>query len=121
MVSSFFQIILQIFFREAFFESENLELGEKKGKSFLIPEPAKHKLWSWSWFSTFPSCFKEGVLLQAFHRGKGVPLKGPFLALFSQGNFGKVNENAYFSVFRIFCYVSPVSLGYLEPRFARQF
>ena len=46
-----------------------------------------------------------------FHRGKGVPLKGPFFAHFSQGNFGKVNEIVLFSVFRIFCNFSLLRLA----------
>ena len=41
------------------------------------------------------------------HRGQqGVPLKGPFLALFSQGILTKVSENAPFRVFLhllVFC------------------
>ena len=50
-----------------------------------------------------------------FHRGKGVPLKGPFFAHFSQGNFGKVNEIVLFRVFRIFWYFDPASLGHSLP------
>ena len=50
-----------------------------------------------------------------FHRGKGVPLKGPFFAHFSQGNFGKVNEMRVFRVFNIFCFFEPASLGYSDP------
>ena len=46
-----------------------------------------------------------------FHRGKVVPLEGPFLGCFSQGNFGEMNENTHFSDFRIFCYFDPTSLG----------
>ena len=40
-----------------------------------------------------------------FHRGKGVPLEGPFLGCFSQGILGEMNENTHFkdSDFRIFC------------------
>ena len=34
---------------------------------------------------------------------QGVPLEGPFLALFSQGNLTKVNEMRSFRGFRIFC------------------
>ena len=49
-----------------------------------------------------------------FHRRQGVPLKGPFLALFSQGNLSKVNEIVHFSDFRIFCSFDPASLGYLS-------
>ena len=48
------------------------------------------------------------------HRGKGVPLKGPFLGHFSQGNLSKVNENVHFSDFRMFCYFDPVSVGYFS-------
>ena len=48
-----------------------------------------------------------------FHRGKGVPLKGPFFALFSQGNLGKVNEIMHFDDFRIFCDFNPALLGIL--------
>ena len=46
------------------------------------------------------------------HRRQGVPLKGPFLAPFSQGNFGKVNEIVLFSRFCIFCNFSLLRLGY---------
>ena len=59
------------------------------------------------------SFFQEEKSL--FHKGKGVPLEGPFLGYFSQGNFGKVNENVHFSDFRMFCFWSPVSLGVLAP------
>ena len=45
------------------------------------------------------------------HREQGVPLKGPFLGHFSQGNLGEMNENAHFSVFRIFCGFDPALLG----------
>ena len=45
------------------------------------------------------------------HRGKGVPLEGPFLGCFSQGNLTKVNEIVLFHRFRIFCYLDPASLG----------
>ena len=45
------------------------------------------------------------------HRRKGVPLKGPFLGHFSQGNLSKVNENVHFSDFRMFCYFDPTPLG----------
>ena len=41
-------------------------------------------------------------------QAQGVPLEGPFLGHFSQGNFGKVNENVHFSDFRIFCIFDPV-------------
>ena len=41
------------------------------------------------------------------HRRQGVPLKGPFLGHFSQGNLSKVNENVHFSDFRMFCYFDP--------------
>ena len=40
-------------------------------------------------------------------QGQGVPLKGPFLGHFSQGNLSKVNENVHFSDFRMFCYFDP--------------
>ena len=44
---------------------------------------------------------------------KGVPLKGPFLAHFSQGNFGKVNEIVLFRrIFASFVYFDPASLGH---------
>ena len=56
------------------------------------------------------SPFKKRLL----HREQGVPLKGPFLGHFSQGNFAKVNENAHFSVFCIFGYFDPASLGHLS-------
>ena len=49
------------------------------------------------------------------HRRQGVPLKGPFLGHFSQGNLSKVNENVLFSDFRMFCYFDPTSLGFLTP------
>ena len=49
------------------------------------------------------------------HRGKGVPLKGPFLAHFSQGNFGKVNENVHFGDFRIFAFFKTLLRLPLEP------
>ena len=40
-----------------------------------------------------------------FHRGKGVPLEGPFLGVFHRGFLGEMNENTHFSDFRIasFC------------------
>ena len=41
-----------------------------------------------------------------FHRGKGVPLEGPFLGCFSQGILGEMNENTHFSDFRIFLRIS---------------
>ena len=56
---------------------------------------------------------KPFLLMESFwvlHREQGVPLKGPFLALFSQGILSKVNENAHFGHFRIFfgaCFVWP--------------
>ena len=51
-------------------------------------------------------------------RGKGVPLKGPFFAHFSQGNFAKVNEIVHFSVFRIFCYFwTPLGHWHFRPSF----
>ena len=50
---------------------------------------------------TLPNAFFTGV----------VPLKGPFLGHFSQGNLSKVNENAHFSDFRMFCCFDPASLG----------
>ena len=43
------------------------------------------------------------------HRRQGVPLKGPFLGHFSQGNLSKVNEIVHFSDFRMFCFLSPIS------------
>ena len=36
------------------------------------------------------------------HRGKGVPLKGPFLGCFSQGNLTEMNEMRGFRGFRMF-------------------
>ena len=47
--------------------------------------------------------FGRGSPMVHLHRGKGVPLEGPFLGCFSQGNFGKVNEIVLFHHFRIFC------------------
>ena len=58
--------------------------------------------------------FGKGSSMVHLHRGKGVPLKGPFLAHFSQGNLSKVNENAHFSVFRIFCSFDPILLGHFR-------
>ena len=48
------------------------------------------------WFRWKPF---QGLL----HRGQGVPLKGPFLGYFSQGNLSKVNQIVHFSVFSLFC------------------
>ena len=56
-----------------------------------------------------------------FHRGKGVPLEGPFLGCFSQGILGEMNENTHFSDFRIFCYSDPASLGFFEPALLEDF
>ena len=50
-----------------------------------------------------------------FHRGKGVPLEGPFLGHFSQGILGEMNENTHFSDFRIFCCFNPTTPGYERP------
>ena len=50
-----------------------------------------------------------------FHRGKGVPLKGPFLGCFSQGILGEMNENTHCSDFRIFCFFDPASFEDFNP------
>ena len=57
--------------------------------------------------------FCDGSLMMLLHRGKGVPLEGPFLGCFSQGNLTKVNEIALFHRFRIFCNACSVPLGRL--------
>ena len=49
-----------------------------------------------------------------FHREQGVPLEGPFLAHFSQGNLGKMNEIVHFSGFRIFCGLGPALQGHFS-------
>ena len=59
------------------------------------------------WDETFPNAFFTGV--------KGVPLKGPFLGHFSQGNLSKVNEIVHFSDFRMFCIWSLLRLVVLTP------
>ena len=55
----------------------------------------------------------QSLQKRLLHREQGVPLKGPFLGHFSQGNFAKVNENVHFGVFRIFCVLSLLRLGIL--------
>ena len=49
------------------------------------------------------------------HRGKGVPLEGPFLGHFSQGILGEMNENTHFSDFRIFCFFELLFLRISTP------
>ena len=51
-----------------------------------------------------------------FHRGKGVPLEGPFLGCFSQGILGEMNENTHFSDFRIFLDFNPTTPGFERPQ-----
>ena len=60
--------------------------------------------------------FGKGSPRVHLHRGKGVPLEGPFLGCFSQGNLTEMNENAHFSVFRIFCDFDPFLLGHFRPQ-----
>ena len=43
--------------------------------------------------------FGRGSPMVHLHRGKGVPLEGPFLGCFSQGNLSKVNEIVLFHHF----------------------
>ena len=54
---------------------------------------------------------KEGgkrVLEKRASQGqRGYPLKGPFFALFSQGILTKMNQNAHFNDFCIFCSLEP--------------
>ena len=50
-----------------------------------------------------------------FHRGKGVPLEGPFLGLFHRGFLGEMNENVHFSDFRIFWYFDLLRLRISTP------
>ena len=59
--------------------------------------------------------FGRGSPMIHLHRGKGVPLEGPFLGCFSQGNLTKVNEIVLFHRFRIFCNSSLLRLGILTP------
>ena len=45
----------------------------------------------------------------SFTGAKGVPLEGPFLGHFSQGNFGKVNENVHLKGFSHLLHLKPHS------------
>ena len=47
--------------------------------------------------------------MRALTGSKGVPLEGPFLGHFSQGNLGEMNEKTYFSDFNIFCDFNPTT------------
>ena len=47
--------------------------------------------------------FGKGSPMVHLHRGKGVPLEGPFLGCFSQGNLTEMNEMRVFGHFRMFC------------------
>ena len=92
VVSSFFQIILQIFFKEAFFGS-SLELGEKKGKS-SIPGTETANWRFWSWFSTFQAVSKGIFFFAGFSEIKEIlPLKA---SPFSQGIFEQSERNRAF-------------------------
>ena len=46
--------------------------------------------------------FGKGSPRVHLHRGKGVPLEGPFLGCFSQGNLTEMNEMRVFRGFRMF-------------------
>ena len=56
--------------------------------------------------------WKKELEKRASQGARGVPLKGPFLALFSQGNLTKVSENAPFRVFCIFWLFWSLPLGF---------
>ena len=59
--------------------------------------------------------FGRGSPMVHLHRGKGVPLEGPFLGCFSQGILGEMNEKTHFSDFRIFCLFEPALLEDFNP------